>query len=198
MSKASRRTAITDALRDIRTAANGLAKAERHIEERSAGIRAATYGAPTGGTFDPDEDGEGRYAITDPTGNAAITVDACRAADKRLDRAARALARAAAELNACVAQAIAVATPTAEELVELEAKAEPGCEVVGRIERPNGGPNYWEPIHTTTDYKGLLPRPYRLGAWADQFVRRNGRLPTEHETTAHCENRRVMVKASSA
>lgn len=195
MSKASRRTAITDALRDIRSAAGDLSKAERHIEERSAGIRAATYGAPTGGPAFAEGDEEGRYAIADPTGDAAITTDACRAADKRLDRAARALARAAAELNACVAQAIAVATPTPEELIELEAKAEPGCEVVGRIERPNGGPNHWEPVHTTTDYNGLLPRPFALGAWADMFVRRNGRLPTEHETMAHCAGRRVMVKA---
>lgn len=195
MTKASRRSNITDALRDIRAAALGLTKAERHLDERAAGIRAATYGAPTGGpSFDPDDD-EGRYAIADPTGDAAVIVDACRAAEARIDRATRALARAAAELHACIAQATAVATPTAEELATLEAKAEPGCEVVGRISRPNGGPNHWEPTHTTSDYSGLLPRPYRLGVWADMFVRRNGRLPTEHETVAHCEGRRVMVKA---
>lgn len=197
MSTSSRRHAITDAMRHIRTAAIDLPKAERHLAERASGIRAATYGAPTYTTTPHDLPGDelGRYAIADPTGDAATTVDACRAAERRLDRAAAALARAAAELNACVTQAIAVATPTPEEMAQLEAKAEPGCEVVGRIARPNGGPNHWEPVHTTTDYSGLLPRPYALGAWADQFVRRNGRLPEEHETIAHCDGRRVMVKA---
>lgn len=197
MSKSSRRHNIADALRDIRSAGRQLARAEANLEEQSAGIRGTSYEGSSK-PYVPDEVDRrfGRAIVTDATGDAAITVDACRAAERRLDKATARLARAAAELEACVSQAIAVATPTTEELAELEAKAEPGCEVVGRITRPNGPP-YWEPIHTTTDYRGLLPRPYALGAWADMFVRRNGRLPLEHEVIAHCEGRRVMIKATA-
>lgn len=196
MSTASRRRYIREALGDIRAAGTGLADAERSIEEQSTGIRAACYDPSSRPAIVDDIDREfGPALISDPTGNAAGRVDAARAANRRLDRAAEALAKAAAELRACVTQSIARATPTAEELADLEAKAEPGCEVVSRIQRGEGLPPYWEPIDRTSDFGGLLPRPYALGAWAATFVRRNGRLPTTHEAQAHCENRRVMVKA---
>lgn len=196
MSKASRRRYIADALRDTRSVARNLATAERHLEERSAGIRGTSYDGRSGpARHDPLDEEFGRATIADPTGDAGVNPDACRAAEQRLDRAAKAFARAAASLRACVDQAIAVAAPTAEELAQLEAKAEPGCEVVGRIPRGDGLPNHWEPVHRTTDIEGLLPRPYSLGRWAYDFARRNGRLPSEREATLHVEGRTVMVPA---
>lgn len=156
------------------------ARAEREWAELEGGIRSGTGGRAAG--------------IADPTGEAATTPSPAREARRRyleaLERAEKALEQAA-----YVASRWAAERPArAEELQRLEMQADPGCEVVARIVRPDGS-RWWEPEHRTTDLGGLLPRPFRLGRWAYDFARRTGRLPSEEETRAHLEGRRVRVEA---
>lgn len=195
---ASRRrhlSATVDALRDVGRYLN---RAEAQWAELAPGMRAqsltpSTPRAPR--PLTPAEQDEVKTSqISDPTGEAAVRPSAARTDENRVDELARSIANQTAELARILARWAVEMPLKATELAELQRQGDPGCEVVGRVERSKGVA-YWEAVHTTTDYRGLLARPYRLGAWADQFVRRNGRLPTPHEAEAHCQGKRVMVKA---
>lgn len=77
-------------------------------------------------------------------------------------------------------------TPTP---IELEIIADPGCEVMTSV-------GSWAPTHVkSTDLKGILDRPYRLGRWAWDFARQAGRVPTTEEATQHAQGRDVPVPA---
>lgn len=193
MSTAHRLRRITATRGALRSILAHLDAAERHWAELEPGMRAQSFTPPTSThRITNDDDGEGRHTIADPTGDAAAVPSAARRAEVELDVLLERVARSADEAARIVTR-WAVALPVkADELQQLERQADPGCEVVGRIARANG-PAHWEPVHSTTDLGGLLDRKYRLGRWAYDFARANGRLPTVAETTSHVGGGRVMV-----
>lgn len=191
--------------RTLAAASNDLPRARRHWDETAPGMRARSYEPATanGHTHARDDDDVLRPTVSDPTGDGALEDLAGKAGRDRVqaDRLVRQIDEhlgatlSLAKALASIAHEWAVEVPaTAQELAELERQADLGCEIVARCKR-SSGQRYWEPSERTTDVGGLLDRPYRLGSWARQFVRRNGRLPTDSETAAHCEGRRVKVDA---
>lgn len=195
MSTAHRLNRLRRTRRAMSSVLEHLDAAERQWAELEGGMRAQSF-TPPGSTHRVvvDEDDEGRHTIADPTGDAATTPSAARRAELDLDETLERLERAAQHAADVVARWAVERPVKARELQELELQGDPGCEVVARIKRPDHG-SWWEPEHRTTDVGGLLERPYRLGRWAYDFARSNGRLPTEPETIAHLEGRRVRVGA---
>lgn len=196
----TRRRLFAVAFADLRQAAGHLQRAEATWAEVAPGMKAqsltpATPTAPRAPRdVAEDEEDVGRYQISDPTGQAATAPSAARRDEARLDELLRTITRASGEV-ARIAAKYAVDLPLkAKELAELKRQGEPGCEVVGQVQRDNGEP-YWEPVQSTTNLGGTLPREYRLGSWALMFARRNGRVPTQAEAAIHCAGGRVMVKA---
>lgn len=50
-----------------------------------------------------------------------------------------------------------------------------------------------EPAQSITDVGGILPEPVALSLWAQRWVRKHRRLPTNAEAQAHAEGRRVRA-----
>lgn len=196
-----RRHVLADALTDLRSAAASLPAVEAAWADLAPpDMKAQNLTPPMGRPPKPLTDQEQTEAkttsISDPTGEAAMQglTSGARHAEGRIDGHIRRLAKSAKALADELAR-YAIENPLQpEEMRQLELEADPGCEVVGRL-GDDGRPLNWEEVHTTSDYGGLLARPYRLGAWADQFVRRNGRLPTQAEVDKRRRGERVMVKA---
>lgn len=193
----TRRRLLAVTFADLRSAAAHMQRAETTWAAVAPGMRAQALAPSTSsGTPRPPADGDedGTYPISDPTGQAATTPSAARRDEQRLDELLRSIARQTGEV-AKIAAKYAVDLPLkAQELAELKRQGEPGCEVVGQVQRDNGEP-YWEPVKSTTSLGGTLPRSYRLGDWALTFAKRNGRVPTQAEAAIHCAGGRVMVKA---
>jgi hypothetical protein len=143
-------------------------------------------------------DGEGtggKGGHSDPTGSVALAESKLNTDERELNRHILAAMKSLVAAHQIVTYWTTDLPAKAEELVKLEREANPGCEVVAAVKRPGNAPPYWEEEHLRSDVGGLLPRPYRLGQWAYRFVRGHGRLPTEAETRAHCEGKRVYVSA---
>lgn len=197
MSKSTRRQAANRLARNLTDLARHLPKAETAWEDLAPGVKAQDYSPPMA-TYRPPLEGQEDAGprVADPTGEAAIAGTPSQRDEHELDRL---LADAAALVDKAhkIVKRWAVDGPLeVAELAELERQAEPGCEIVGAISRGKGLPNYWEATYiASTDVGGILERPYRLGVWAQRFIRDHGRKPTTAETTAHCEGRTVMVKA---
>lgn len=196
MTTSARRAKLNQIRLTLREASDLLHAAERHWDEMSPGLKAQAFDPGTTRHTPPvDPDAEDQTPKPgDPTGNSAVTPDHVRQEITDLETVLRRLTKAASLAKAIVQRSAVDRPANARELQDLALAAKPGCEIIGRIERPDGG-TYWEEIHSTTDLAGTLPRPYRLGSWALQFARRNGRVPTEAEARTHCDGRRVMVTA---
>lgn len=195
----TRRRHFAVAFADLRSAAQHLTRAETTWAEVAPGMKAQSL-TPTTAHSTPygPQDGEeedGTYPISDPTGMAAVSPSPSRRDEEHVDQLLRSIVRQSAELVTIVKRWAIDKPLKAQELQELALQGDPGCEVVARVERPDGVP-YWEPEYRKTDFGGLLNDPIRVGSWAYSFVSRNRRLPTVAETTAHCEGRRVMVEAT--
>lgn len=119
----------------------------------------------------------------DPTAAAATRNDPARRALSDIDRLVRRLNADARSLRAHQIHWLTTerGSPTGE--------GEPGCEVIAFA----GG---WEPVYRESDVAGVLPRRYRLGRWAFDFVTRAGRLPSRAEVESYRQGRKVRVKAS--
>lgn len=191
----TRRRNYATALADLREAASNLQAAEHTWAEVAPGMRAQSLTPSTPGPPRPLlDDEDGTYPISDPTGQAATVPSAARRDEARADEILRRIAGLTGELAKIMSKWAVELPLKAEELAALKRQGDPGCEIVGMVQRETGE-GYWEPVQSTTSLGGLLPREYRLGSWALMFARRNGRVPTQAEAAIHCAGGRVMVKA---
>lgn len=179
-------------------------QANRHLTATLNAMRDAMAGQPgaqsyeqsrtTGHTTVLDENGNTIPAVSDPTGEAAITDDLARADEARLDTAITNLARTA-EVVADIylrwkppSPADAAGLRTA--FAKLLSEGEPGCEICARVDK-------WVAPHVdASDCKGNLPRPYRLCVWCWRWVLDTGRLPTRHELEQHHAGRKPKRPAA--
>lgn len=198
-----RRSKIAGALADLRIAGARLpaceaAWADLAPPDMKAQNLTPPMGRPPRPLSDKEQAEQKVTSISDPTGEAAVNglCSAARQAEDKIDAEVNALVRAARKLADEISRYAIEMPLKARELQALVLAADPGCEIVARIPRPDGTGCYWEETYIeATDVGGVLPRPYRLGTWAQRFVRDHKRLPTTAEVTAHCEGRRVMVTA---
>lgn len=193
----TRRRNLANALVDLRQAAVNLNAAERTWQEVAPGMKAQSLTPTTRAPrpLTPEEQDEAKTSsISDPTGEAAVAPAAARRDEAKVDQLLASIARQTDEVAKIMARWAIDLPLKAKELAELKRQGDPGCEIVGMIQRDQGEP-HWEPVKSTTNLGGILPREYRLGEWALTFARRNGRVPTQAEAAIHCAGRRVMVKA---
>lgn len=183
MSKGTHRRQLRHTAKSLQSLDRDLDRLHELWDEMAPGMRAQSYDGAGGSS------GHG-----DPTAMAVIDEKAASRAEADFGRHVEAAERAVRAAQTIADNWLVKIPAKAEELAKLELAADPGCEIVARVKR-HRGPAYWEPEHVTSDVNGLLDRPYRLGGWAYEFVRKHGRLPNLAETRVHCEGRRVMVKA---
>ena len=166
------------------------------IDQLHATIRehAAGYPQPSlesdrtsGHTTVTDDQGDPMPAVADPTGEISIAPDQARADERHLDQLIRRLYSTATDIDAIHRRHLEA--PDRDALARLQVEGEPGCEIVARARDARGQPE-WEPVFRTSDVDGNLPRPYRLGRWAYDWVRRYGQLPTIDEIRRHLEGRK--------
>lgn len=143
-----------------------------------------------------DDEGIPMPALSDPTGEAAVTAAQGQDQASIDHRDTLKDIHAVAVIFDRMTTRFARYQPrsaTDKERRETERANDPtarGCELCQRA-------GHWHPPFTDkpTDVAGVLDEPYLLCEWHWRFVRKMGRLTTEQETAAYVSGRPVKVSA---
>lgn len=184
---------LADAADHLNQVANVIATVLPNIADARAGWPASSRfegDRGSGHTTVTDENGMSIPAVSDPTGEAAVTPDPAAADHRQLARSVETIHSEARKLYGLMAKYQSRRALPSEKMA-TNANKKDGCSSCARLKHRDGEPR-WEPTHRTTDVNG---KHLDLCLWCYKWFRSQGVLPSTAELDRHHQGHRVRRPA---